>query len=83
MIKAYFSESATDADLEHACNEKQLIESNLHKTIFPAVLFMNGLNQSIKKLNVKFPAVIVNEPILCYAGLSQISFMTIVSGEQC
>ena len=44
---------------------------------------MNGLNQSIKKLNVKFSAVVVNKPILRHAGLSQISFMTIVSGEQC
>jgi len=29
VFKAYFSESATDADLQHTCNGKQLIESNL------------------------------------------------------
>jgi len=29
VFKAHFSESATDADLQHACNRKQLIKSNL------------------------------------------------------
>ena len=29
VFKAHFSESATDADLQHVCNGKQLIKSNL------------------------------------------------------
>lgn len=38
----------------------------------PAILLVNGLNQSMKKENVRFVSVWVDEPRLRHAGLSQI-----------
>ena len=51
-----------------------------HETVLPEILFVNGLNQSIKKLNVRLFFVVVKGPRLCQARLSQMSYITPVSG---
>jgi len=44
-------------------------------TVFPLILFENGLNQLIKNKNIRFPYVVVKAPRLYHAGLFYISYI--------
>ena len=50
-----------------------------HETVLSKILFVNGLNQSIKKLNVRLFFVVMKGPRLCQTGLFQMSCITPVS----